>query len=120
MPSYDFRCKNCGAEFDLFYKSYAAYDEATPTCPNCSSADLARVIRRVSVQAAPHDYARMSSNEMLNVMESGDSKQVDAMFKQVAGGAADPRAGVPFHEEAKKRTGKQSEKQPKKNSSPAD
>lgn len=106
MPSYDFRCKNCGTEFDLFYKSYADYDAATPLCPNCASESLSRIIRRVSVQAAPHDYSRMSSNEMLNVMESGDSKQVDAMFKQVAGGGADPRAGVKAHEEAKKRTQK--------------
>ncbi|MCA9883401.1 MAG: zinc ribbon domain-containing protein [Anaerolineae bacterium] len=100
MPSYDFRCKECGTEFDVFYKSYAEYDAGTPQCPNCASTDLDRIIRRVSVQSGDHDYTRMSSKEMLNVMESGDSRQVDKMFRDVAGGGADPRAAQSLHEHA--------------------
>ena len=100
MPSYDFRCKECGTEFDLFYKTYADYDAATPQCPNCASTELARVIRRVSLQSGEHDYTRMTSKEMLNVMESGDSQQVDKMFRDVAGGGADPRAAQSLHQQA--------------------
>jgi putative FmdB family regulatory protein len=83
MPAYDFRCKSCGDEFTTFYKSYAAYDAATPTCPNCLSHDLTRVIRRVSLQQPTRDYASMTSKEMLSVLESGDHKQVADMYNQV-------------------------------------
>jgi len=87
MPAYEFRCKSCGEEFTTFYKSYAAYDAATPTCPNCLSHELTRVIRRVSLQQPTRNYANMTSNEMLSVLESGDHKQVADMYNQV--GSAD-------------------------------
>lgn len=100
MPEYDFRCKNCGQESTIFYKSYRAYDEATPQCADCGATDLSRIIRRVNVQAPSRDFASMSSNEMLSVLESGDRKQVDQMFKQV--GAASPQAGIPHQDAAQK------------------
>jgi putative FmdB family regulatory protein len=89
MPSYDYRCKTCGRENTLFYKSYAAYDAATPTCPQCGSTDMTRLIRRVAIQSPTRDYTGMSSQEMLSVLESGDSRQVGEMFKQVGGDATD-------------------------------
>jgi len=83
MPAYDFRCKSCGDEFTTFYKSYAAYDAATPTCPNCLSHELTRIIRRVSVQQPTRNYASMTSKEMLSVLESGNHQQVADMYNQV-------------------------------------
>lgn len=95
MPAYDYRCKNCGEEFTLFYKTYADYDAAAQQCPNCASADLARLIRRVAIQRPTRDYTKMSSGEMLSVMESGDARQVGEMFEQVGGG--DPALGADYH-----------------------
>lgn len=100
MPAYDFRCQQCGSEFELFYKSYAAYDAATPTCPTCGSVQLDRVIRKVSVQQPERDFSRMNANEMLNVLESGNEKQVEKMFEQVAGGGTDPRRAADAHQAA--------------------
>ena len=85
MPQYDFRCKACGQRFSLRYKSYAQYDEATPQCPACEASDLARLITAVAIPRSGRDYAKMSSGEMLSVLESGDERQVDDMFKQVQG-----------------------------------
>ena len=104
MPAYDFRCKDCETEFTLFYKSFKAYDAATPACTNCQSTSLARVIKRVNVNAMTRDYSRMSSNEMLSVLESGDSQQVNEMVKQV--GAASPEKTQQTHEQAQKILGK--------------
>jgi putative FmdB family regulatory protein len=106
MPSYDFRCKQCGVEFSLFYKTYAAYDEATRACPQCSSQELARVIRRVNVQAASQDYSRMGVGDMLSVFESGDSKQVGKMFDQIGG--TNPALAQPYHEATKRLLGGES------------
>ncbi len=100
MPSYDYKCQSCDQRFSLFYKTYAAYDAATKTCPRCHSATIARVISKIAVSAPSRDYGRLSSNEMLNVLESGDSRQVGEMFQQIGG--ADPRLGASYHEATKK------------------
>lgn len=96
MPTYDYRCKQCGNRFSLFYKSYAAYDRAERLCPNCQSDDLDRIINRIAVQAPTRDYTRMSSGEMLSVFESGDSRQVGEMFQQVGGSS--PELGKEYHD----------------------
>jgi putative FmdB family regulatory protein len=85
MPYYDYRCNNCGRPFALFYKSYKDYEAAESfTCPNCGSTDVTRRIRRVAIAQPSRDLSSISSNEMLSVMEGGDSREVGRMFQQVA------------------------------------
>ena len=96
MPQYDFRCERCGHRFALFYKSYALYDAAAPQCPQCAGDELARLITGVAIAGGRRDYARMSSNEMLSVLEGGDRAQVDALFRQVGGG--DPSMAAAQHQ----------------------
>lgn len=100
MPSYEYRCKNCGARFALFFKTYADYDTAAPGCPNCASTDLAELISRVAIQKPGRDYSNMEANEMLSVLESGDSRQVGEMFEQI--GAGDPSLGKEYHDATQK------------------
>lgn len=96
MPAYDYRCKGCEYQFTLTYKTYKDYDAAIRECPNCGSVELSRLIKRVAVQSPTRDFTRMSSNDMLSVMESGDSRQVGEMFKQVGGG--NEGLGSQYHE----------------------
>ncbi|HEX5217233.1 MAG TPA: zinc ribbon domain-containing protein [Vicinamibacterales bacterium] len=37
MPIYDYRCRTCGAEFELIVRS-----QDTPSCPACQSVELDR------------------------------------------------------------------------------
>ncbi len=84
MPSYDYRCNQCGRSFALFFKSIKDYDPAsTHTCPHCQSADVIRRIKRIAIQKPGRDLSQLSSGEMLNVFNSGDSKEVGKMFEQV-------------------------------------
>lgn len=85
MPSYDFRCKRCLEAFSRSYRTYKQYEAATPTCPQCGSADLSRLITQVAIPRASREYGKMSANEMLSVLESGDQRQAREMFKQVGG-----------------------------------
>lgn len=96
MPSYDYKCKNCKNRFTTFYKTYADYDNAQATCPNCESDQLSRLITGVAVQSPSRDFTGMSSHEMLNVFESGDSRQVGEMFQQIGG--ASPELGKEYHD----------------------
>jgi putative FmdB family regulatory protein len=100
MPAYNFRCNNCQEEFSRIYKSIKSYADATPTCPKCQSSELKRIIRTVNVQAPSRDFTAMNSQEMLNVFESGDSKQVGQMFDQIGG--TNPALGAEYHEATKK------------------
>lgn len=100
MPSYDYRCKACQTEFTVFYKTYADYDAAERHCPRCHSADLTRLIQRIAFRKPTRDYTRMSSGEMLSVLDGGDSRQVGELFDQVGGG--DPRLGVDYHNATEK------------------
>ena len=96
MPSYDYRCNHCGRSFVLTYKTYGDYDEATPTCPHCQSSDLTRLIGRVSIAKPSRSYGDMSSQQMLSVLEGGDSQEIGKMFQEV--GAGVPSSDGEYHE----------------------
>ena len=105
MPSYDYRCNNCGRTFVLFYKSFKDYDpDGLHTCPHCQSTDVARRIRRVAIQKPSGDLSQLSSNEMLSVLDGGNSREVGKMFQQVAESAGDEAGNLgATYEEATKR-----------------
>jgi putative FmdB family regulatory protein len=85
MPSYDFRCEACGRGFSLFYKSVKDYvPEAERHCPHCQSTDVHRRIKRVAIGRGDMDFAKFESNDMLNVLNGGNSKEIGRMFQQVA------------------------------------
>lgn len=84
MPTYDYRCNHCGRSFTLYYKSYKDYDTAQPLCAHCQSADVARRISRVAIPKQGRDLSGLSSNEMKNVLDGGDSREIGQMFQQVA------------------------------------
>lgn len=101
MPSYDYRCKQCGRAFALFYKSYKDYDAASPVCPQCGSSDLTRLIRRVSIARPSPNLANLSSGEMLSVLEGGDSREIGSLFQQV-GDSAGVDLGQTYRETAER------------------
>lgn len=86
MPFYDFRCDACGRRVALFYRSYAAYDQAAAAghaCPHCGSTRMTRLISRVAIARPVRSYAGMSSQEMLSVLEGGDGREVGTMMQQL-------------------------------------
>ncbi len=85
MPEYDFRCEGCGRLLVLHWHSVAAYAAATPACPHCDSRDLTRLISPVGVARVTHDYASMSSGDMLSVLEGENPQEVRELQRQVHG-----------------------------------
>ncbi|MCK6579987.1 MAG: zinc ribbon domain-containing protein [Anaerolineae bacterium] len=92
MPVYDYRCNACGRRSALTFKTISAYDAARRAgmlaCPHCASGDLTRLISRVAIAKPSKNYAAMGSDEMLNVLEGGNSREVGEMFQQVGGDEA--------------------------------
>ena len=74
-----------GIEFSQGFKTYALVAAAALRCPQCHSVELTRLISQVAIPKANRDYRKLSSREMLSVLESGERRQVEEMFRQVGG-----------------------------------
>jgi putative FmdB family regulatory protein len=47
MPIYEYQCADCKRRVSLLYQTFSAAATATPTCPNCGSVKLSRLVSRV-------------------------------------------------------------------------
>lgn len=105
MPAYDYRCNSCAKPFTLFYRTYKAYDDAAAAraCPHCGSQQIVRVFDRVTVQTpGDRDFSRMSSGEMLSVLEGGKKGEVEQLYRQTG---ADQALNDPKMRRAAKKAG---------------
>lgn len=58
MPTYEFRCQDCGRVSRLFF-TFAEYDTAVPVCTYCQSQNMKRKIGRVALGKS--EEARMDA-----------------------------------------------------------
>lgn len=59
MPTYVWRCRKCGASFDV-YSDIASRDEAED-CPDCGSAHVQRMPTCSAVRADLNDFSQMNN-----------------------------------------------------------
>ena len=105
MHSYDFRCKDCRTLYTLSVRSYQDYETLAPVCPQCGSERASKLINKVAIKATERDFTSLSSNEMVSVFDSGDSRQVGTMFQQFGdkfGGSLSPDQALPYQDAAQK------------------
>jgi putative FmdB family regulatory protein len=50
MPVYEYRCGECGEQFELFLRS--AMQKAAPTCPKCGSSEVEKAVSLFGVGGA--------------------------------------------------------------------
>ncbi len=87
MPSYDFRCNDCGRKVTLFYKTYAEYDQATHTCPRCHSTNLTRLISRVAIRRS--SLGRLLSDDsaddsFLDDLDENDPRTMGRLLREMS------------------------------------
>ena len=51
MPIYEFKCNDCGNQFDII-ESVQEHDQHKEKCPKCKSINIERVLGGVSVQTS--------------------------------------------------------------------
>ncbi len=86
MPFYRYRCRACGRKITQYFATYAAYDEAQPTCTTCGSNDLAAVISRVAF--AKSEDARMDSlaDDMdMGGLDENDPRSLGRWMRKMSG-----------------------------------
>jgi putative FmdB family regulatory protein len=47
MPIYEYTCADCHRRVSLFYQTFSSAAAAVPSCPNCGSLNLTRLVSRV-------------------------------------------------------------------------
>ena len=47
MPIYEYRCGDCKRRVSLYYQTFSAASAAVPTCTNCGSRNLSKLVSRV-------------------------------------------------------------------------
>lgn len=101
MPTYEFRCNQCGRKVTLVYKTYADYDQAVHTCTHCQSTHLTRLISRVAIQRSP--LSRLMSDRenvddsALDDLTSADPRTMGQMLR-VMGEEVGEEVGPEFEE----------------------
>src|SRR5579859_6241752 len=77
MPVYEYRCDDCRRRSSLFYMTFSAASEATPTCSHCGSMHVRKL---VSIFSSPKsDDARLddlSDPAAFGDLDENDPKSV--------------------------------------------
>lgn len=84
MPYYNYRCRDCGRKLTLFFRDYAAYDNADPSCPHCESVNLVELVGRVAV--AKSEDSRMdalSDPSALGNLDENDPKSLGRWMRKM-------------------------------------
>lgn len=80
MPTYDYRCNQCGKRVSIF-QSYEEYGVEPIQCPHCSSEDLQRLINRV--RFARSEDARLDSLSDPSAWSDFDENDPRAMARMM-------------------------------------
>jgi putative FmdB family regulatory protein len=87
MPTYEFRCNDCGRKVTLFYKTYEDYDQATHTCPRCQGTDLTRLISRVAIRRSPLSRLMSAGEDVddaaLDDLADSDPRTMGRMLREM-------------------------------------
>ena len=77
MPIYDYRCQDCRHRVSHLYQTFAAAEQATPTCDHCGGSNLARLVSRVSVLKSEESRLDdMSDPSMFGDIDENDSRSM--------------------------------------------
>jgi putative FmdB family regulatory protein len=77
MPIYDYRCSGCGRRASLYYQTFSAADSAEPSCPNCGSGELRRLVSRVSVMKSEESRLEdLADPSSLGDLDENDPKSM--------------------------------------------
>ncbi len=86
MPIYEYRCAGCQRRVSLYYQTFSAAEGATPSCPNCQSTELSRLVSRVF--APKSEDARLeglADPSALGDLDENDPRSVARWARKLGG-----------------------------------
>ena len=89
MPTYDFRCLNCGKRFEVIL-SFSEYEKAEIKCSFCGSTEVQRKIGRIRVARSNESRAdEFSDPSMLDNMGQ-DPESMGRMMRKMSSETGEP------------------------------
>src|SRR6266851_9155287 len=77
MPIYEYNCADCKRRVSLFYQTFSAAGAATPSCPNCGSLHLSRLVSRVfQLKSEDAQLEDMADPSTFGDIDESDPKSV--------------------------------------------
>lgn len=100
MPTYEYRCNNCGRVSSIFFRSFSHV--ADPSCPHCQSPEMSRLISRVSIVRSHNQRVMdIDADRMLSGLDKKDKGSMVRWAKGV-GRELDDELGSRFQEMAER------------------
>jgi putative FmdB family regulatory protein len=83
MPLFDFRCRECGCEFEALVRPT---DAETRSCPDCGSRDLERLLSTFAVSSeektrAAADVKRRKAAKVARRDEAAERREIEAHLR---------------------------------------
>ena len=91
MPTYDFRCMNCGKRFEVFL-SFTEYEKAEIKCSFCGSAKVQRKIGRIRVARSNDSRADEFSDPSMLENMGQDPESMGRMMRKMSSETGEPDA----------------------------
>ena len=97
MPIYEYRCADCKRRVSVFFRSFAAVND--PTCPNCGSKHLVRLVSRVAtVKSEEARLEAMSDPSAFGDVDENDPKSVARFMRKMGDQMGGEDLGPEFNE----------------------
>ncbi len=97
MPIYEYRCADCNKRVSIFFRSFSGIAE--PTCPNCGSPKLTRLVSRVAtVKSEEARLEAMADPANFGDVDENDPKSVARFMRKMSNQMGGEDLGPEFHE----------------------
>lgn len=100
MPKYDYRCDDTGKYFEVEFKTYKEYDEASIVSPFTGNENVTRIIRRVGIvssESTRWDRIEAGDESALEELENADPRTLGRTLRHL-GGRVEDDMGSEFQE----------------------
>lgn len=97
MPIYEYRCADCKRRVSIFFRSFAAV--TSPTCPNCGSQNLARLVSRVAtIKSEEARLEALADPSNFGDVDENDPKSVARLMRKMGDQLGGEDLGPEFNE----------------------
>lgn len=77
MPIYEYACASCKRRVSLYYQTFSAASAAVPTCTNCGSTELRKLVSRVfQLKSEDAQLDDLSDPSSFGDLDENDPKSV--------------------------------------------
>jgi putative FmdB family regulatory protein len=77
MPIYEYVCGSCKRRVSLYYQTFSAASAAVPTCTNCASTELRKLVSRVfQLKSEDAQLDDLSDPSSFGDLDENDPKSV--------------------------------------------